>query len=115
VQHRDDGRFFEAHDRALRGGDSRRHAQRLTGKTSLAKKVADTQDGEDRFFALLGQDPQLDLAFLDVEDGICRVSLRKDHLPPTQPDPGFPDPTLAKKSLGSKGGSPSAFIQAAPL
>jgi hypothetical protein len=36
---------------------TRRHAQRLAGEASLAKEIADSQGGEDRLLALLGQDP----------------------------------------------------------
>jgi hypothetical protein len=49
---------------------------------------------------LLRQDPQLDLAFLDVENSVCGVSLREGGLPLTQPDPGFPGPDPRQKQLG---------------
>jgi len=46
---------------------------------------------------LLSHDPQFDLALLDVEDGICGVSLREDDLPLVQLSNGFPVPTFVKK------------------
>jgi hypothetical protein len=49
---------------------------------------------------LLGQDPQLDLASLDVEDGICGVSLRKDDFPPVELSIGFSVADLGQKDLG---------------
>jgi hypothetical protein len=73
----------------LRGGGSRCHAQRLTDKTPLAEEIADIQNGEDCFLALLGPNPQLDFALRDVKDGIRRISLREDDLPPAQLGPGF--------------------------
>ena len=44
-------------------------------KSSLASKR------DDRFLALLGDDADLHLALLDIEDRIGNVSLRKDDLP----------------------------------
>ena len=84
----------------FRGRNSRRHAQWLAGKAALAKEIADAQGGEDRFLALLGQDPELDPALLDVEDGIGRVPLGKDDLPPVQLGPGFSGADLGQKQLG---------------
>jgi hypothetical protein len=70
------------------------------GKASLAKEIAGAQGGRDRLLALLGQDPQLDPAFLDVKDGVCRVSLREDDLAPAQLDPSFSGPDLGQERLG---------------
>src|SRR5436190_1381909 len=89
MEHVNHSRFFETRDHALRGGDSRCHAQRLAGKTSLAKEITGAQHGEDRFLPLLGQDLQLDPALLDVEDRIGGVSLREDDLPPAELSLGF--------------------------
>ena len=60
----------------MRGGAG--HAQRLAGQASLAKEVAGAQNGNHRFLALLGDDRELDLAFLDIEDGVGRVALQED-------------------------------------
>ena len=65
---------------AVRHGRDRRYALRLPGKTSLAEEFVRTEDCDDRFLALLGNDGELHLAFLDVEDRIGRVALRKDDL-----------------------------------
>jgi hypothetical protein len=47
--------------------------------------------------SLPGQDPQLDPAFLDIEDGVRRISLAEDDLPPAQLDSGFSSPDLGQK------------------
>ena len=86
--------------RGVRGRDSRRHAQWLAGEASLAKEIADTQSGEDRFLALLGHHPEFDPAFLNVEDGICRIALGKDDLPPAQLKSGFSGTDLGQEQLG---------------
>src|SRR6476619_8642816 len=49
-------------------------------QTSLAEKVTWSQDCNDRFLALLGNDGELDLAFLDVKNRVRGLSLRKNNL-----------------------------------
>jgi hypothetical protein len=49
-------------------------------QTSFAKKVTWSQDCNDRFLALLGNDGELDLALLDVKNRVRDLSLRKDNL-----------------------------------
>ena len=39
-------------------------------QTSFAKKMTGSQDCNDRFLALLGNDRELDFAFLDVKDRV---------------------------------------------
>jgi hypothetical protein len=56
---------------------------------TLAKEIARTQSGEDRFLAVQGQNLQLDLAFPDRENGVRRIALREDDLPPAQLGPGL--------------------------
>ena len=41
----------------------------------LAKKVARSEDRNDCFLALLGNDGELDLAFLDVKNSVRDLSL----------------------------------------
>ena len=54
--------------------------QRLAGQASLAEEVAGIQYGDDPLLALLGDDRQLDLALLDVEDAVGGISLPEDAL-----------------------------------
>ncbi len=54
--------------------------ERLAGQASLAEEVADIQYGDDPLLALLGDDRQLDLALLDIEDAIGGISLPEDAL-----------------------------------
>ena len=44
-------------------------------QTSFAKKVAGSQDCDDRFLALLGNDSELDLALLNVKNRVRDLSL----------------------------------------
>ena len=43
-------------------------AQRMAIQTSFAKKVTRSEDCDDRFLALLGNDGEFDLALLDVKN-----------------------------------------------
>ena len=56
---------------AMRSGCPARHPS--------PQEFVRSKDGDDGFFALLGKDGDLDLALLDVEDGIRRVALREDR------------------------------------
>jgi hypothetical protein len=44
-------------------------------QTSFAKKVTRSEDCNDRFLALLGNDGELDLALLDVKNRVRDLSL----------------------------------------
>jgi hypothetical protein len=46
-------------------------------QTSFAKKVTWSEDCNDRFLALLGNDGEFDLALLDVKNRVRNLSLRK--------------------------------------
>src|ERR1700694_3091238 len=61
-----------------RGGDT----QRMAIQASFAKKLTWSQDRNHRFLALLGDDSELDLALLDVENRVRDLSLRKNNLIP---------------------------------
>jgi DNA-binding transcriptional LysR family regulator len=52
----------------------------LPGQTSFSEELVRTQNCDDGFLALLRNDGDLRLAFLDIEDRIRRVSLGKDDL-----------------------------------
>src|ERR1700724_1444887 len=49
-------------------------------QTSFAKKLTWFQDCDHRFLALLGNDGELDLALLDVENRVRDLSLSKNDL-----------------------------------
>src|SRR6266849_8236795 len=49
-------------------------------EASFAKKVTRSEDCNDRFLALLGNDGELDLALLDVKNRVRYLSLRKNNL-----------------------------------
>src|SRR5229473_5836256 len=55
-------------------------AQRMAIQTPFAKKMTGSQDCDDRFLALLGNDRELDLALLDVKNRVRDLSLRKNNL-----------------------------------
>src|SRR5665213_2549424 len=70
------------HDFAFDHGPRRRQAQRLADQAALAEELARPDEGNHRFLALLRRDYDLDLALLDVEDGVGRACLREDDLFP---------------------------------
>jgi hypothetical protein len=49
-------------------------------QTSFAEKLVRFQNGDHRFLALLGNDGELDLALLDVKNGVGDLPLRKNDL-----------------------------------
>src|SRR5580658_6389768 len=73
-------RLGDAGDQALIDRGSGCDAQRMAIETSFAEKMARPQDAHDRFLASLGNDGELDLAFLDVKDRVRDVALRKNNL-----------------------------------
>jgi hypothetical protein len=98
----DHGRLLQAGNHAIiidrpRGCD----AHVLAIQTSFAKKMTGSYDGNHRLLALLGNDGQLDLALLKVEDRVRRVSLGENDLILRYDDTVFPSPTLARNFLGS--------------
>jgi hypothetical protein len=50
----------------------------FAGQASLAKEIARAQQRNHRFLALLGDDRELDFAFVDIENGVGRVALQED-------------------------------------
>ena len=78
MDHADNRRFFQAHDDGVHYRRDRRYPPRLPGKTSLTEKIVRSKHCDDGFLALLGNDGDLHLAALDVEDRIRRVSLGKN-------------------------------------
>ena len=49
-------------------------------QTSFTEKMPGSQDRNDRFLSLLGNDRELDLALLDVKNRVRDLSLRKNNL-----------------------------------
>src|SRR5436190_17750412 len=76
----DHGRLLQASYHAFINGPSCCDAERMAIQTAFAKKVAGSQDCNDRFLALLGNDGEFDLALLDVKNRVRDLSLRKDNL-----------------------------------
>jgi hypothetical protein len=62
------------------GRRRRGHPQRLTDNTSFTEELTGFKHGNDRFFAVLGDDRELDLARYNVVDGIGRIALSIDNL-----------------------------------
>jgi hypothetical protein len=80
VQDTDHLGFSDPHDFAFDHGSGRRQAERLPDQAALPEELARAQDGGYRFLALREGDHDLDLARLDVEDGIRRALLREDDV-----------------------------------
>src|ERR1700730_4713020 len=55
-------------------------AERMAIQTSFAEKVTWSQDCNHRFLALLGNDGELDPAFVDVKNRVRDLSLRENDL-----------------------------------
>src|ERR1700730_1051396 len=68
MDHADNRRFFQAHDNGVHYRRDRRYAPRLPGKTSFTEELVRSKHCDDCFLALLGNDGNLHLAALDVED-----------------------------------------------
>jgi hypothetical protein len=68
MDHAYDGRFVESHDDAFRHRRYRGQAPRLAGQTALAEEIPLAMDCDDRFLSLLGNNANLDLAFLNEKD-----------------------------------------------
>ena len=80
MEYANDGCFLQPHDHAFHHCRRRSNAQWLPGQAPLAAEIASSKDRNDCFFALLGNDGDFDLALLNVENSIRRLSLRKDGL-----------------------------------
>ena len=80
VNHPDNSRLFQPRDDGVRHDRDRRDTLHLPSEASFAEELIRSKNGDDRFLALLGNDGELRLAFLNVEDRIARVALGKDDL-----------------------------------
>src|ERR1700722_8254507 len=76
----DHGRLGYTGDQAFIHGRSRCDAQTMAIETSFAKKLTGSQDGDYGFLPLFENHRELELAFLNVEDGVRRFALRENDL-----------------------------------
>src|SRR5271166_3562906 len=100
----DHGRLCYASNHALIHRPRCRDAQRMAVQTSFAKKMTGSEDCNDRFLALFGNDRELDLALLDVKNRVRNLSLREDNLILPVFGYCFPVAHLGEKLLGIKRG-----------
>jgi hypothetical protein len=68
---------------------------------AFAEELARLQNRDHGFLALFGQDSELDLTFLNVEDRVGDVALLEYVLIFNELSTAFPSPTLARKTFGS--------------
>src|ERR1700680_3061275 len=78
VEQTDHSRLLKPHDRAIGHGGGAGHALRLPRQASFTKEVADPQNGDHGFFALFRDYRELDLALLNIKDGVGLVALQED-------------------------------------
>ncbi|GAC1501775.1 MAG: hypothetical protein NVS1B14_06310 [Vulcanimicrobiaceae bacterium] len=72
--------FLHFDDGAAGKRRGRRHAKRLARQAALTEKEAAVQNRNDGLFAPSGDDCQLDLSGLNVEDRLSRIALSKYDL-----------------------------------
>lgn len=72
--------FGHAGDSGFVDGGRRGPPHQLLCQATLAKEITTPQKGDHSFLAPLGHNRELHAAFLDIEDGIRRVTLREDIL-----------------------------------
>src|ERR1700733_9015805 len=72
--------LLQSHDLAFDNCCGQRHASGLAGQTSLAKEIACPEYGDDSFLPLFGKHDELPFAFVDIENRIRWIALRKHNL-----------------------------------
>ena len=80
MEHPAHGGPVDAHDRGAVQGGGGRPAHRLSGEAGFTEKIPAPQHRDDGFFALQGEDRELDPALQDIEHGRGRIPLRKEYL-----------------------------------
>src|SRR3981189_2619479 len=80
VKHANDARFPQSHDRAFCHRPDGRDPTCLSGQAPLTAELPCSKNCDDRLLPLVGNDGNLDLALLDIEDGIRGIALREDNL-----------------------------------
>src|SRR5260370_28930328 len=76
----DHGRLLQASNHAFIDRPRCCDTQRMAIQTSFAKKMTWSQDCNDCFLALLGNDGEFDLALLDVQHRVRDLSLSENNL-----------------------------------
>ena len=87
-----------------------RHAPRLSRQAALSAEFVWTQDRNNGFPSLLGNDRDLDLAFLDMEHRIRRLALRENDFTLLVRDRVRSPSMVAGNTFGSNGGSFFTFF-----
>src|SRR4029077_17455052 len=105
--------FSDARNQALIDRRSRCDTQRMTVQTSFAKKVVRSQNTYDCFLAPLGNDRELDLALLDVKNGVRLATLRKNNLVLLTLGYGFPIADFGEKCFQLECGLPTLLHEEA--
>jgi hypothetical protein len=80
MEHADDARFLQPHNRAFCHRRDGRYAPWLPRQAPLAAELVGSKNCDDRFFPLVGNNGDLDLPLLHVEHSIRSVALREDDL-----------------------------------
>ena len=70
-------------------------------QASFAEELSGLHDSDHGLLALLGDNENLDLSLLDIENSICGVPLRKTAAFFSKFSMVVPSPTLARKRFGS--------------
>jgi hypothetical protein len=86
----------------------------LARQTAFAKKVCRSQNSDDGFFAVSGNNGKLDLAFLDIEDGVSGIALGENRLILAAGGQGPSCADLGQETLGIEG-RPFRFQKATSL
>src|SRR6185437_10780242 len=72
--------LFNPHYRGIGHSRNGHQALELAGHAGFAKEFVRAYDGSDRFLAPVRNDCHLELAFVDIENGISAISLRKNNV-----------------------------------
>src|SRR6266542_17010 len=94
------GLFFNSQDRAVRHCGCRAHTESLAGKRTFAEKTPITQYPDRCFLASFGDNREFYFSRLQIENRICRISLRENG-PLLRKEHSFPTLTnCGKECLG---------------
>src|SRR5580704_8058006 len=104
--------LIDPHDRTVGHCCGACHAPRLACQASLAKEVISAQDSDDGFFAVPGNDRELDPSFPEIENGVCDVTLSEYSLALRVICQGFSFARLGQKLLKIEGRFYSCFHSA---
>src|ERR1041384_4588614 len=85
MNHIDDRGLLQSHYDTIRHGCDGGDALQLPRKASFAEESTRSENRNDRFLALLGNDGHLRLAFLHVEDRVGGIALGENDLVLVEP------------------------------